>query len=121
MTDDGWPGDDGEEADRLVPLYLLVNGRTAPRNTRLDLATQVMATSADTSLLEPQLTRIMDRCGDWIAIAEIAAHLDQPLTVTKILVETLLEGRYLAVGQPAQQTAGDRGMLLELLTGLQRL
>jgi hypothetical protein len=118
MTDDGWFGDDGEEAGRLVPLYVLVNGRTTPRNTRLDLATQVIAASADIFALEPEFTRILDRCGDWISIAEIAAYLDQPLTVTKILVDTLLERRYLAVGQPAQRTVGDRQLLETLLVGL---
>jgi hypothetical protein len=121
MTDDVWYGDDSEDAGRLVPLYVLVNGRTTPRNTGLDLATQVIALPADTFTLEPEYTRILDRCGDWISIAEIAAYSDRPLTVTKVLVDILLDHRYLAVGQPAQQTIGDRLLLEALLEGLQRL
>lgn len=120
MTDDVWYGDD-DDAGRLVPLYVLVNGRTTPRNTGLDLATQVIALPADMFTLEPEYTRILERCGDWISIAEIAAYLDRPLTVTKVLVDILLERRYLAVGQPAQQTIGDRLLLETLLEGLQKL
>jgi hypothetical protein len=121
MTDDLWYHDDGQEAGRLVPLYVLVNGRTSPRTVGLDLATQVIALPADTFTLEPEYTRILDRCGDWISIAEIAAYLERPLTVTKILVDILLERRYLAIGQPAEQTIGDRFLLETLLAGLQKL
>ena len=121
MTDDLWYSDDGEEAARLVPLYVLVNGRTTPRNVGLDLATQVIALPADRFTLEPEYLQVLDRCGDWISIAEIAAYLDRPLTVTKILVDILLERRYLAIGHPAEQTIGDRLLLETLLEGLQRL
>ena len=48
MTFDVWDGDDESAAGRFVPLYILVNGRTSPRNTSLDLATQVIALPVDT-------------------------------------------------------------------------
>jgi hypothetical protein len=120
MTDDSWYDDD-DEANRMVPMYVLVNGRTTPRTSGLDLATQVIALPADTFMLEPEYIRILDRCGDWISIAEIAAYLDRPLTLTKVLVDVLLERRFLALGQPAQHTIGDRLLLETLLEGLHKL
>jgi len=121
MSHDNWYDDNGEEAGRLVPLYVLVNGRTTPRNTTLDLATQVIALPVDSLTLEPEYQDIINRSGDWISVAEIAAYLGRPLTVTKILVDVLLERRCLAVGSPAEARVSDRIMLQTLLDGLQRL
>lgn len=120
MAYGSWPGDDDEQG-KLVPLYVLVGGRTTPRNTSLDLATQVIAYPSDPAALEPQYRQIILSCGDWISIAEVAAYLDRPLTVVKILVDVLLEQGLLAIGAPAQQTVINRGLLETLLDGLQRL
>ena len=120
MTYGAWNGDD-DEAGRLVPLYVLVGGRTTPRNTSLDLATQVIAYPSDPDTLEPEYRQIVLSCADWVSIAEVAAYLDRPLTVIKILVDVLLEQGLLAVGAPAQQTVVNRGLLETLLDGLQRL
>lgn len=120
MDDGGWDGDD-EEHGRLVPLYILVGGRTTPRNTDLDLATQVVAAPADASVLEPEYGQILTACTEWVSVAELAAHLRRPLTVVKILVDILLEQGYLAVGAPAQRTIVNRPLLQTLLDGLQRL
>jgi hypothetical protein len=117
---DIWYDDEGAP-DLLVPLYVLVRGRTAPRNTALDLATQIIALPVDPSALEPEYQQLVDRCGDWMSIAEVSAHLGRPLTVVKILVDILLEQGYLTIGAPAQQTVADRWLLETLLDGLQRL
>lgn len=115
-----WSGDE-DELGKLVPLYVLVGGRTTPRNTTLDLATQVIAYPSDTAALEPQYRQIVLSCGDWVSIAEVAAYVGRPLTVVKILVDVLLEQGLLAIGAPAQQTVVNRGLLETLLDGLQRL
>ncbi|MFY1697421.1 DUF742 domain-containing protein [Solwaraspora sp. WMMD791] len=121
MTHDVWDGDDDSEAGRLVPLYILVNGRTSPRNTNLDLATQVVALPADLSRLEPEYREIVERCSTWMSIAEIGAYLHHPLTITKVMVDVLLEQGYLDIGTPAQQKIADRDLLATVLAGLQRL
>jgi hypothetical protein len=121
MTRDRWYGDDDGEAGRFVPLYVLVNGRTSPRNTSLDLATQVIARSADTRTLDPEYEAVVSRCWDWISIAELAAHLYYPLAVTKILVDVLLERNFLAVGAPAEDTIADRDLLETILARLEKL
>jgi Protein of unknown function (DUF742) len=120
MTD-AWNGDDQTEADLLVPLYILVNGRTTPRNTNLDLATQVIALPTDTSRLEPEYRDIVNQCASWMSIAEIGAYLHRPLTITKVMVDVLLEQGFLAIGVPAQEQVADLQLLETVLAGLQRL
>ncbi|MBT8227698.1 MAG: DUF742 domain-containing protein [Dactylosporangium sp.] len=121
MTDDMWYGHDDGGGGRFVPLYVLVNGRTCPRNTSLDLATQVIALPTDTRPLEPEHREIIYQCESWMSIAEIAAHLDLPLAVAKVLVDILLERGYLAIGSPADKMIADRGLLETILAGLQSL
>jgi Protein of unknown function (DUF742) len=121
MTRDPRYDDDVGEAGRFVPLYVLVNGRTSPRNTSLDLATQVIALPADTRALEPEYEAIVKRCCVWMSIAEIAAHLNYPLTLAKILVDVLLECGFLALGSPVEETPPDLELLETILVGLENL
>jgi len=121
MAYDVWYGDDESEAGRLVPLYILVNGRTSPRNINLDLATQVIAMPGDTQRLEPEYERIVNRCAGWMSIAEIGAYLHLPLTIAKVMVDLLLEQGHLGIGSPAQHTIADRRLLETVLAGLERL
>ncbi|NJC83132.1 DUF742 domain-containing protein [Planosporangium mesophilum] len=121
MTYDVWDGDDDAEAGRLVPLYILVNGRTSPRNTDLDLATQVIALPVDKSRLEPEYQRIVERCDRWMSIAELGAYLHRPLGITKVMVDVLLEQGFLGIGAPAQQSIPDRAVLETVLAALERL
>ncbi|MGI5211748.1 DUF742 domain-containing protein [Plantactinospora sp. CA-290183] len=121
MTYDVWDGDDEAEAGRFVPLYILVNGRTSPRNINLDLATQVIALPIDATRLEPEYKEIFNQCTSWVSIAEIGAYLHRPLTITKVMVDVLLDQGVLAIGSPAQQKIADRRLLETVLAGLQRL
>jgi hypothetical protein len=121
VVDEIWYGDDEGQPGRLVPLYVLVRGRTSPRNTYLDLATQIVALPVRATTLEPEYQQVLAKCVQWVSVAEVASHLGRPLTVIKILVDILLEQGYLAVGAPAQQTVADRLLLESLLDGLQRL
>jgi Protein of unknown function (DUF742) len=121
MTHDIWYDDDVGDGGRFVPLYVLVNGRTSPRNTSLDLATQVVALGADSGVLEPEYAAVVTCCGDWMSIAEIAAYLRYPLTVAKILVDVLLERGFLALGTPAEETIRDVELLETILAGLENL
>lgn len=121
MTHDVWDGDDEAEAGRLVPLYILVNGQTSPRNTSLDLATQVIALPVDVTRLEPEYEEIVNRCTSWMSIAELSAYLRLPLAIMKVMVDVLLEQGYLATGSPAQQKIVDLLLLETVLAGLERL
>ena len=111
-----------DEDEKLVPLYVLVNGRTTPRNTDLDLATQVIAMPGISGTrLEPVYREVVDLCATWISIAEIGAHLHRPLTITKVMVDVLLEQQKHDNGIPAQHMGADRDLLEAVLAGLERL
>ncbi|MCO8275222.1 DUF742 domain-containing protein [Actinoplanes sp. TRM 88003] len=121
MSFETWDGDDESAAGRFVPLYVLVNGRTAPRDSTLDLATQVVALSVDTRRLEPEYLEIVRQCAGWISVAEIGAYLKLPLAIAKVMVDVLVEQGYLAVGTPAQQRIFDKSLLDQVIAGLERL
>jgi hypothetical protein len=120
VTTDYWDGDDSS-AGRFVPLYVLVNGRTSPRDLGLDLATQVIALPVGSRRLEPEYAEILNRCAAWISVAEIGAYLHLPLTITKVMVDVLIGEGLLGLGRPAQQDAGDMHLLEALLAGLERI
>ncbi|AVT28198.1 hypothetical protein C6361_00320 [Plantactinospora sp. BC1] len=113
-------GDYETEESGLVPLYVLVRGRTRPRNSDLDLATQVIAVPVNTRL-DPELQDIINQCTDWMSVAEIGAHLHRPLTIVKVMVDVLVEQRLLRIGSPAQQKVTDMRLLEAVLAGLERL
>lgn len=119
MSRDTWDGEG--EAGGFVPLYVLVNGRTSPRNANLDLATQVIAVTAAARLAEPEYEAIVERCWTWISIAELAAYLKYPLSHTRLLVDVLVERRILAVGTQAEETVAKREMLETILASLENL
>ncbi len=119
MASDVWDGDEAT-AGRLVPWYILVNGRTTPRASDLDLATQVFALPVDTRRLEPEFLEIVRQCANWMSIAEIGAYLHLPLTVVKVMVDVLLEQGYLGIGTPAQEKIVDMQLMEMVLAGLQR-
>src|SRR3954467_13236977 len=121
MPFDVWDGEDEAAPGRFVPLYVLVNGRTSPRDSSLDLATQVAALPVDTRRLEPEYVQIVHRCATWISVAEIGAYLHLPLTITKVMVDVLVEQGYLGVGAPAQEKIIDMHLLDSVLAGLERL
>jgi hypothetical protein len=121
MSFEMWDGDDESAAGRFVPLYVLVNGRTAPRDSTLDLATQVVALPVDVRRLEPEYVEIVHRCANWISVAEIGAYQRLPLAIAKVMVDVLVEQGYLRVGHPAQQNIIDQHVLDAVLAGLERL
>jgi hypothetical protein len=121
MAFDAPGGRDEAAAGRFVPLYVLVNGRTSPQDSNLDLATQVIALPADRRRLESEYLNVLDQCGNWISVAEVGAYLHLPLTVTKVMVGVLAEQGYLGVGAAAQQIVIDLRLLDSVLAGLERL
>jgi hypothetical protein len=121
MTFETWDGDDESAAGRFVPLYVLVSGRTAPRDSTLDLATQVVALPVETRRLEPEYVEIVRRCATWMSVAEIGAYLHLPLAIAKVMVDVLVEQGYLGVGNPAQQNIIDMHLLDSVLAGLEQL
>ena len=83
-------GDDEGAADAGVRPFVVTGGRTTPVDERLRLETQVVATpDARTFDLDFESRRIVELCPRPLSVAEIAAALDVPLIVARVLVADL--------------------------------
>lgn len=112
-----------EDAGRLVRPYTVSNGRTRP-TAQFDLLTLVMATARGMqNYLGPDHAQVMGLCQGPTSVAEIAAHIRLPATVTKVLLSDLVDcgavtTRRPVVSSPADAT--DRNLLEAVLHGLRK-
>ena len=118
---------DGAE-DSLVRPYTITRGRTAPQRNDLTLITVVVTVEAEDGRsaargLEPEHRAILEQCREPAAVAEIAAELDLPVSVTKILIGGLVSlGRVTTRPPLAAEQGGLNVTLLQAVrNGLQRL
>ncbi|MFF9644038.1 DUF742 domain-containing protein [Kitasatospora aureofaciens] len=126
-----------DETGVMVRPYTITRGRTAPERDDLTLIT-VLTTAgaeADAALargsragargLQPEHRLILDRCRRPAAVAEVAAGLDLPVSVTKILLGDLVAQGLLKARAPlsvARAAGGvDLGLLTAVREGLRRL
>ncbi|MED7928617.1 DUF742 domain-containing protein [Nonomuraea sp. LP-02] len=102
---EGFDDDDADET--LVRPYTITGGRTTPERDDLALITLV-TTVSDTfpepgrgpRRLQPEHRRIAVLCRRPMAVAEVAAALDLPVSVTKILIGDLIETGQLRARPP---------------------
>jgi hypothetical protein len=118
MTDA--PADGG----RVVPTYALTHGRTRSVSG-LDLPLETVVTATDlgrqrSSALRAERRTIVEFCAGPLSIAEVAARLDLPVGVARVLISDLASSGYLAVHLPPQSEDGrpDAAILARLLDGL---
>ncbi|MFE2944771.1 DUF742 domain-containing protein [Streptomyces sp. NPDC059255] len=117
-TDGPWLDD---AAGRLIRPYTVSGGRTRP-TAALDLLTLVISTGAPPQPhLGPEHTHAVGLCGGPTSVAEIAAQLRLPVTVTKILLSDLVEcGAITARPPDSFDHPTDRFLLEAVLDGLRR-
>jgi hypothetical protein len=93
----------------LVRAYVITGGRARPtRNTHvLDVVTMVTATpDRSTAGLTPEQRAAVDMVrGGYLSVVEMASHLGQPLTVTRVLLSDLLDTGHLVTRLPAARPA----------------
>jgi len=82
----------GGDQERVVPLYLVTQGRT--RSTGRDLPWESMLTTTDQGRavlnnLQFERARVVRLCQRPVSIAEVAAELGVPLGVARVLVSDL--------------------------------
>ncbi|MFD7707003.1 DUF742 domain-containing protein [Streptomyces sp. NPDC059785] len=98
---------DGGRAGRHVRPYAITGGRTRHSQHDFTLITLVVALSPDGARrdrLEPEELQILTLCRDRaVAVAEIAATLDLPVSVVKILCGDLLNASLVLVQAPPGQ------------------
>jgi hypothetical protein len=123
-VDDGWYD---EAAGPLVRPYAITAGRTpsSSASAQLDLATQVMTlrSEAEPAGLTPEHLKIRRLCHRSLSVAELAAHLNLPLGVVRVLCGDLIERGVVIVRSVSQQPAGtpDHELLQAVLDGLSKL
>lgn len=130
-----WDEDEGDDgADSMVRPYTITSGRTAPERDDFTLITLLTTVSEPVDAygapvrpgrLQPEHRMILGRCRTPAAVAEVAADLDLPVSVTKILLGDLVEQGLLTARAPisvARASGGaDRGLLAAVREGLRRL
>ncbi|WP_433285667.1 DUF742 domain-containing protein [Pseudonocardia sp. CA-142604] len=109
MNGDGRGGWYDESAGPLVRPYAITNGRTSSGTAPLDLSTQVMAlrSGQEPTGVSPEHLEVMRLSRTPMSIAEIAAHLQLPLGVVRVIVGDLI-GRGLVITRSPSQRPADR-------------
>jgi len=119
-------GSDG--AERVVRPYALTAGRTRPSGARIDVVAMVSAsrsvrpqgTESDPEL-GPEHLRLLRFCRLPVSVADLAARLDLPLGVVRILLADLREHDLVYISQTAPAGIRDVRVLKEVADALRRL
>ncbi|WP_030240217.1 MULTISPECIES: DUF742 domain-containing protein [unclassified Streptomyces] len=116
----------GDSAGRLVRPFTLTGGRTRPSRADFTLIATVTAVDpqpATAARCQPEHTRILRLCAEPVAVAEVAARLDLPVSVVVILLCDLLEAGRITVHPPrlVSRTTPDLDLLQKVRDGLGRL
>jgi hypothetical protein len=108
---------------RLVPVYAITRGRT--RSVGEDLPWEAMVTTTASGLnaldrLRFEQADILELCKRPISVAEVAAHIQVPMGVARVLVSDLSSGGLLSVHRPNLDADGRPSIevLEQLLAGL---
>ena len=123
------PLDEDDPDDSFVRPYTVTQGRTASAHADLTLITIVVTLDSpeeqfDTRGLEPEHRFVLEQCLRPTAVAEVAARLNLPVAVTKILISDLITLGRVTVRSPVTVAAGqglDIGLLRAVRDGLRRL
>jgi hypothetical protein len=110
---------------RLVRPYALTGGRTRSIGEDLPFETLVV-TTADGTARSPELTweqrAIAEMCQRPVSVAEVAAHLQVPLVVARVLVGDMCAAHLVDVHRPEPRGERPDLVLLErVLDGLRAL
>lgn len=118
-----------DEAGPVVRPYAMTRGRTTSAAVaKLDLIAQVIADGpvdepvADQSL-SPEHLDIVDLCRDApLSVAELAAELDLPIGVVRVLIGDLIDAELVRVSRPVPPAElPDESILREVINGLRAL
>lgn len=104
---------------RLVRPYLLTGGRTRVEGVDLPLEATLHTTETGHGAIDrrsPEESRVLIAAERPVALVEIAARLDLPFGVVRVLAGDLVREGYLTVGEVA--TGDDVPLLERLLHGL---
>jgi len=112
------------DAGPVVRPYALTGGRTRPSGESIDLIAMVSAMrglSPDPMGLEPEHIQVLRMCRLPVSVADLAADLDLPLGVVRILLADMRERGLVMIHQPVPTRLSDPRILREVADGLRRL
>ncbi len=107
-----------------VRPYVITGGRVEPTRNTLALESLVVSATSDTTEhgLGPEAMAILSLCRRLLSVAEVAAHLRQPITVVKVLLADLIDAGLILARPPIPVAEHpDKALLKEVLDGLRRL
>ena len=116
--------------ERVVRPYALTAGRTRPSGGSIDLIALVSAVRSrtgpelaydDAAELGPEHIRLLRFCRSRASVADLAAELDLPLGVVRILLADLRERGLVNINQPVAPGLNDVRILKEVADALRRL
>ncbi len=116
-----------DAAGRLVRPFALTGGRTRPSRADFTLITTVTAVNPPPERAprpQPEQARILRRCERPLAVAELAARLDLPVSVVVIMLCDLLEAGLITAHPPhpvSRIPELDLDLLQKVRDGLGRL
>ncbi|MBD0710875.1 MULTISPECIES: DUF742 domain-containing protein [unclassified Streptomyces] len=118
-------GLDGPATGRHLRPYTITGGRTRHNHYHFTLITLVVTRSPDAGPAHetPEAAQILELCRHRaVAIAEIAAHLDLPVSVVKVLCGDLLVDEKIIVQAPPPQSDKPSVDLIErVIDGIRQL
>jgi hypothetical protein len=113
-----------EAAGPVVRPYALTGGLTRPSGERFDLLDLVgLVRRPDQELpdLAPEQTEVLRRCQIPAPLVDLAADLDLPVGVIRILVSDLRERGLVTIHRAQPAGTGDLKILQEVVDGLRRI
>lgn len=121
--------DDEDVEQSFVKSYTITHGRTTSERDDLTLITVISTVVAPGEQppgrgLQPEHRLILQQCRTPVALAEVAAGLNLPVAVTKILVSDLIALGGVTARPPVEFAAGQRPdmtLLQAVKDGLLRL
>jgi hypothetical protein len=113
------------EAGPVVRPYALIRGRTRPTGDSLDLialVTAVRGATPDSVDLDPEHLEVLRLCRLPASVADLAADLDLPVGVVRILIADLRDRSLIRIHHPVSPARlPDPRILREVADGLRRL
>jgi len=113
-----------DAAGPMVRPYAMTKGRTRP-GQQFDLIALVVSNveAAPELPVGPEQAVILDLCwNNALSVAEIAAEVDLPLGVVRVLLGDLLDAEYIRVSRPVPPALlPDEHILQEVINGLRAL